>query len=194
MARQSPPSIHAWPDIATERRAHLKGARSCCSAVRPRVHLYRFPTVGASKMAKQRIRKVGKQLRILEMMSRLVDGYSYSECMRYGSQAWAITERQAKKYIKHAREQLDAQDMAARLCSMRWHVYKRLELLERAEAAKDHGACLRILDNLARLQGHQPEKELKVTLMGTDEARDIDVVLDTLTEEQIIALATTVLH
>lgn len=75
--------------------------------------------------------------------------------IRFCSEKWEITSRQATKYIKVAREKIakniqNQNDMKYRVS---WHITKRNKLLKIAEQDHEIDKALNILDSLAKLEG-----------------------------------------
>lgn len=93
------------------------------------------------------------EARIHQVKGWLLDGREPFDIVQSAAQSWGVAERQSRAYISRAREILSDEAEASGLCSYAWHLGARLRLYAKCEQGQDYPAALKVLHDLAKLQG-----------------------------------------
>jgi len=90
--------------------------------------------------------------RVRSVAERILQGEPSTAIVADTSSAWEVGERQAWKYVKRARKQLETHAAELDELSFSFHVGKRLEIMRKAEAVGEYRIVLDTLKDLAKIQ------------------------------------------
>jgi hypothetical protein len=102
---------------------------------------------------KHPVNGVQKSLRIQQVVSWLLDGLTYMQVVDKCVAKWEIGERQAKRYIADARDQVEAQSAAEIRSANTLALYRLTELYHKALEAEDFKAALDVVKTTNRMLG-----------------------------------------
>lgn len=108
-------------------------------------------------------------LRVEAVLRLLIAGAQYHEIRQYATkQGWDVSERQVRRYIASANDQLAGLGEARRERLLDRHLVQRGNLYARAVQAGDLGTALRVLQDEAELLGMYPPKKVAPTTPDGD--------------------------
>lgn len=105
--------------------------------------------------------------RIFVIYGLILRGADHNKVLRYASEKWGVTERQAQTYLSRATENLENALEKDREKILRRHVAMRYDLLYKAGASDEMSLCLEVLKDLGKMQGAYPVEKTKLQVGGT---------------------------
>ena len=96
----------------------------------------------------------------------ILNGITPSEIIKYCQNKFDIGSDQTYKYIRKARALIKEDMDLLGVTTMSWHTGSRIDLMSKMIADKDYIGALKVLQDLAKLQGLYSATVVKVDLVG----------------------------
>jgi len=96
----------------------------------------------------------------------ILNGIAPSEIVKYCEKEFNISSVQSYEYIKKARVVIKEDMDLLGVTTMSWHTGSRIDLMSKMIADKDYIGALKVLQDLAKLQGLYSATVVKVDLVG----------------------------
>ena len=116
---------------------------------------YRATKARISELAK-RIKSTNatREARTHDVKRLLITGADRADVVEYTAQQWMLSPRQTTRYLKWAREMIEAEAAARGLATPAWHLASRMAVYKRSFGMNDMPTALRALAEIAKFQGY----------------------------------------
>ena len=118
-------------------------------------------------------KKVEIAQRLQAVKELILSGVSYSNIMRKIADEYSLSERQARHIISQAGNSIKDDSEQTGLCNLAFHLESRRKLIEKCYQLGEIGTALKILRDMALLQGYYPEQK-----DNGDKGRDISIIIN----------------
>lgn len=108
---------------------------------------------------RHKVNKVQKALRVQQIVTWLLEGFTYTEVTRMGQEKWGVSYRTVERYIATAREQVEAESASEVQSAVTLALYRLTELYFAAVEDGDLKTALDVVKTQNRMLGlNAPDK------------------------------------